>query len=113
MIKINCCCRDCKRPSIYDFDETMLCQPCFMKHIKNYDSSGELQKIKNECEALIKKRSSRWYNIKLISFFILFTSPVLYYIYLKFGFIAEFLSCIYGLLTVFSYPLSKWLSDRF
>lgn len=113
MISIDCCCKGCKKHYISLFDKESLCEPCFMKAINSYKDNPEIQAFKDKIDKLKKKRSSKWYERKKFSYYILFLMPCLYYIGLKYGLIIELIFIAFMILVTFIEPLSVWLADRF
>ena len=114
MIKINCCCRICKKPSIYDFDETMFCQPCFMEHIKNSHSvKEEIKRIQNQFDNFNKKRSSKWHGRKRFAYYALMVLPMLCDFGFKYGIGAQILIGIILIISSYLYTFADWLADRF
>lgn len=113
MIKINCCCKICKTPSIYNFDEEMFCQSCFMKHmLKSVYVNEEIKKIQKEIDKLNNKKSSKWYTFKIYTYFVLLTCPLLIYVNVRYGLMVELICCASSIIMLCAYPLSHLLADK-
>jgi len=117
-MKINCVCNKCKEHYKLFFDEeNQLCQDCFQKmlnyHGKNIQFEiDKLKRVEGQLELTLKKRKTKLYQFKQITYYLLFNTPILFYFTVRYGFIAEILYVIGVLIWQLSMDWSEWCADR-
>lgn len=117
-MKINCICMNCKNNYEYNFKEkSQICQDCFQKTLNDYGKNikfhiDKLEHLHGKIELTLEKRKKKTYQFKQLTYFLLFNTPILFYVTIRYGFSMEVIYLIGVIIFTMSYEWSIWCADR-